>query len=94
MAIAGRRVTVTDAATLVVTGMGDTGRFKLGAKAVTVKNKGANPCSLGAANVTFAGGYEIAVNDAVNLDQLGDDEALYARCNTGLTTTLHVLEVD
>lgn len=87
MALAGRRVTVTDVATRIdaVDSDNSTGR------SLRVTNAGAAAIDLGGVGVTSGGGYSLAAGATVTLD-LAFNEALYGRAAATTSQPVHVLE--
>lgn len=86
MALRGRRVTVTTAATRLDSQDSDA----TSGQAIAVTNAGATAVDIGDATVATGSGYELAAGATVSLE-LASDEALYAVAASG-TVVIHVLE--
>ena len=87
MALAGRRVTVTDAATRI--DVADTDSTY--GRSIAVTNAGTAAIDLGGAGVTAGGGYSLAAGATITLD-LQPGEALYGRAAATTSQPVHVLE--
>lgn len=74
MAFLGVQVTVTTAATLVVTGAAQ--------KGAQIVNRGTASVFLGSSAVTTAG-FEVAAGEAFSIDDMGTGDDLYAICASG-----------
>jgi hypothetical protein len=87
----GRRVSVTDVATLIIPANPRRQSF-------LIRNSdGANSISLGGLTVTFAAGFELLAGQSAECTQLSQmtreaKAPLYGIANTGLTVIVHVLE--
>lgn len=87
MALSGRRVTVTDAATRI--DVADTNNSSRRSLAVT--NAGSAAIDLGGSGVTAGGGYSLAAGSTVTLE-LAYDETLYGIAAATTSQPVHVLE--
>lgn len=87
MALAGRRVTVTDAATRI--DVADTDATF--GRSVAVTNAGAAAIDVGGPDVTAGGGYSLAAGATISLD-LQPGEALYGIAAATTSQPVHILE--
>lgn len=87
MPIASRRVTVTDAATLLTSEVGQEGR----GQSVLFRNAGAASVDVGGAGVTTGAGFELAAGASLVLDTYG--EAVYGIAAAAGSVRVDVLEV-
>ena len=78
----GSPITITATETIVID-------MKLGRKSILLYNEGPNPCRIGKAGVTFAGGFLLPVRASITLET---NKTIYAICATGLTTKLSIEE--
>lgn len=86
MAFKGRRVTVTDEPTALLSGTSSAG-----AEAVLIRNRGAASVDLGGDDVVFGAGYELGAGEIIDAEILRR-EGPYAIAADGTTVRVDVLE--
>lgn len=90
MAIAGRRVTVPDTATVLVSRGGNPTAGNAG-KSVAITNRGGGAVDLGGSGVTSGGGYQLASGETVTIE-MEITEEIYAISAAAASNVVHVLE--
>lgn len=88
MALAGRRVTVTDVATRLDVADAD----GILGRSITVTNAGAAAIDLGGSAVTAGAGYALAAGATVTLANIQPGDVLYGRAAAATSQPVHVLE--
>lgn len=87
MALAGRRVTVADAATRIDASDAD----NRPGRSLAVTNAGSAAIDLGGSGVTVGGGYSLAAGVTISLD-LRPGESLYGVAAATTSQVVHVIE--